>query len=55
LVTRVRQQWGIDVPLRRMFETPTIHEMASYIDMSLGLLADSDMPADEEDHEEIEV
>ncbi|MBP1473180.1 amino acid adenylation domain-containing protein [Frateuria sp. MAH-13] len=56
LVTRVRQQWGIDLPLRRMFETPTIHEMASYIEMTLGLLADSQLdPADQEDHEEIEV
>lgn len=56
LVTRVRQQWGIDLPLRRLFETPTIHDMATYISMTLGLLADSQMDsAGQEDHEEIEV
>ncbi|MGN2248414.1 AMP-binding protein, partial [Frateuria sp. GZRR35] len=55
LITRVGSQWDIELPVRRMFEMPTIHEMAAYIETVLSL--DASGPADTltQDHEEIEV
>jgi acyl carrier protein len=55
LITRVGREWGIDLPVRRMFEMPTIHEMATYIETVLLLDAADPTETLPEDHEEIEV
>ncbi|MBP1473179.1 amino acid adenylation domain-containing protein [Frateuria sp. MAH-13] len=55
LITRVGSQWGIDLPVRRMFEMPTIHEMAAYIETVLSLETSGPTDTLPQDHEEIEV
>ena len=40
IITRVQQQFGIALPVLRLFETPTIHALAEYIDVAQHVLAE---------------
>ncbi|GAB4195282.1 MAG: hypothetical protein OHK0022_11910 [Roseiflexaceae bacterium] len=37
VMMRVKREFGVQIPLRRIFETPTVHHLASYIDLARRL------------------
>ena len=37
LMSRVRQHFGVELPLRKVFETPTVRDLAAQIDEAMGL------------------
>jgi acyl transferase domain-containing protein len=57
VLSRIRKQYGITVPLRALFEAPTVRELANHVDTLLWALQSTDAgPRDtSEEREEIEL
>ena len=57
VISRVRQAFAIDVPLRNLFEEPTIANLSKIIENSHSSLVQQlqTTPFDQEDREEIEL
>ena len=61
VISRLRQTWKIELPLRRLFEEPTIARLAAVIDLLLSTAQkltetnSSDLSENQEEREEIEL
>jgi acyl transferase domain-containing protein/acyl carrier protein len=56
ILSRIKKQYGINAPLRVLFEAPTIRELADRVDTLLwATQANTPVHADSEDREEIEL
>jgi hypothetical protein len=56
IVVRVRRDLQASLPVQRLFETPTIHALAAYLDLSRDLVRSADdAAAIHTDREEIEL
>jgi acyl carrier protein len=56
VLSRIRGKFGVSVPLRTIFETPTIRELASHLETLLWVVSGkSDASEESEDREEIEL
>ncbi len=54
ILSRIRKQYGINAPLRILFEAPTIRELADRVDTLLWA-SQAPVPSESEDREEIEL
>ncbi|CAH1202646.1 Tyrocidine synthase 3 [Paenibacillus plantiphilus] len=50
LIARMKGQFGVDVPLRKLFEAPTVDALASYIEGAEQAASDTLVPAPEQEH-----
>jgi acyl carrier protein len=56
VLSRIRSKFGVSVPLRTIFETPTIRELASHLETLLWVVSGKSAASDaSEDREEIEL
>jgi acyl carrier protein len=56
VLSRIRSKFGVSVPLRTIFETPTIRELATHLETLLWVVAGKSAASDaSEDREEIEL
>ncbi len=56
ILSRIRSSFGVSVPLRTIFETPTIRQLSSHLDTLLWIVSGKSAPTDETDErEEVEL
>jgi hypothetical protein len=56
VLSRIRGTLGVSVPLRTIFETPTIRELSGHLETLLWVVSEKPATSDEtEEREEIEI
>jgi acyl transferase domain-containing protein/acyl carrier protein len=56
ILSRIRNSFGVSVPLRTIFETPTIRQLSSHLDTLLWIVSGKSAPTDETgEREEVEL